>query len=430
MGNPGPRVRGAGPRPRVTLPAWAGNLLLLGMSALVGLGVLEVGARVIIARRPIITSGEQGVYSQLDPVLGWRNRPGTSVRYSRRDYQTNVVINSLGFRDVEHPKAKAPGTTRVLVIGDSFIEAYTVELEESVTRRAESIGRAQGCPVEVVNAGVHGYSTDQEALWFLNEGAALGPDVVVVFAYYNDIIHNIRERYWGSPKPLTAVIDGRIVTTNLPLPLPSQPGEPAGLREKPRALIQGSALRSLVLERLVVGAPRFYNRLATLGLWDAWEPEALPDELRAYKASGRVPDFAEAWDRTRAILTALAEGIRRVGAVPVLVHIPAQFEISARDWDLTTMRYGIDPRAWDRTLVRQRLQESADAGGWAFLDLTPALQAAPSVLGREPYLPYDGHWNARGHDAAARAVVAHLRNQNLLPCGVEDAKQGALERKP
>ena len=402
----------------MTLRGWAGNLLLLGVSALVGLGVLEIGARVVIARRPVITSGEQGIYSQFDPVLGWRNRPGTSVRYSRRDYQTNVAINSLGFRDVEHAPAKAPGVTRVLAIGDSFIEAYTVELEQSVTRRAESIGRAQGCPVEVVNAGVHGYSTDQEALWFLNEGAALRPDVVVVFAYYNDIIHNIRERYWGSPKPLTIVVDGKIVPTNLPLPRPFPPREASGLREKPRAAIQGSALRALVLDRLVVGAPRLYNRLATLGLWEAWEPESLPDELRAYKARGRAPDFEEAWDRTRAILKALADGVRQAGATPVLVHVPAQFEISERDWNLTTMKYGLDPGAWDRALVRQRLMGIAAAGGWAFLDLTPALQAATSVLGGEPYLPYDGHWNPRGHDAAAQALMALLRERDLVRCAL------------
>lgn len=404
------------PSPHVTRPGWAGNLALLGTSVLLGLGALEIGARVIIARRPIITSGEQGIYSRFDPLLGWRNRPGASVRYSRRDYRTNVAINSLGFRDVERSMTKAPGTTRVLALGDSFIEAYTVELEESVTRRAEAIGRSQGCPVEVVNAGVHGYSTDQEALWFLNEGAALQPDVVVVFTYYNDIIHNVRERYWGSPKPLTVVVDGKIVTTNLPLPGWSASREAAGLREKPREAIKGSALRSLLLERLVVGAPRLYNRLASLGLWEAWQPEGLPDELRAYKTTGRGPEFEEAWARTRAILKALADGVRQAGAVPVLAHVPAQFEISERDWNLTTMKYGLDPDAWDRALVRERLMGIAAAGGWAFLDLTRALRAATSVLGGEVYLPYDGHWNPRGHDVAAKALMAFLGEKGLVRC--------------
>lgn len=400
----------------MTLPGWAGNLLLLGLSALVGLGVLEIGARVIIARRPVITSGEQGVYSQLDPVLGWRNRPGTSVRYSRRDYQTNVAINSLGFRDVERSMTKAPGTTRVLALGDSFIEAYTVEIEESVTRRAESIGRSQGCPIEVVNAGVHGYSTDQEALWYVREGEPFGADVVLVFAYYNDILNNIRGNYWGSPKPLTRIADGQIVPVNLPLPEPSRTAESLGVQAKPRAAIEGSALRQLLVERIVVGAPRLHGWLARAGVLDPIKAEAVPDELRAYKARGQLAEFDEAWAATAALFGALGESIRTRHARPVLVYIPARFEISDRDWDLTVQRYGLDDTAWDRARVRTRLREITAPAGWDFLDLTAPLQAATSVLGGETYLPYDGHWNPRGHDVAARAVVGWLRERSLARC--------------
>jgi hypothetical protein len=400
----------------MTLPAWAGNLVLLGVSVLVGLGLLEIGARVIIARRPIITAGEQGVYSQLDPVLGWRNRPGTSVRYSRRDYQTTVAINSLGFRDVEHPRTKAPGTTRVLAIGDSFIEAYTVELDESVTRRSESMGRAQGCPVEVVNAGVHGYSTDQEALWYVREAEPLGADVVMVFAYYNDILNNVRGNYWGSPKPLTKVEDGQIVPVNLPLPGPSRTTESLGLQAKPRPAIEGSALRQLLLERIVVGAPRLHGWLARIGVLDPIVAEDVPDELRAYKARGQLAEYDRAWENTRALFGALGESVRARHARPVLVYIPARFEISDRDWDLTTQRYGMEPKAWDRTRVRTRLKEITAPSGWDFLDLTEPLQAATSALRGETYLPYDGHWNPRGHDVAARAVVAYLRERNLVRC--------------
>ncbi len=406
---------------RATLPGWAGNLLLFFASVLASLGVLEVGARIVIARRPIITSGEQGIYSQFDPVLGWRNRPLTSVRYSRRDYQTNVAINSLGFRDVEHPKMKAPGVTRVLAIGDSFIEAYTVELEESVTRRAELIGRAHGCPVEVVNAGVHGYSTDQEALWYVREAEPLAADVVLVFAYYNDILNNIRGNYWGSPKPLTRVVDGQIVPVNLPLPRPSRPAESFGVQAKARPAIQGSALGQLLVERIVVGAPRLHGWLARAGFLEPIVAEPIPDELRAYKARGQLAEFNEAWENTRAIFAVLGESIRARHAQPVLVYIPARFEITERDWDLTTQLYGIDEKAWDRARVRTRFKEIAAPAGWGFLDLTPPLQAATSVLGGAIYLPYDGHWNPLGHDAAARAVVSYLRDTKLIPCAGEAA---------
>ena len=112
------------------------NLLLLVLGVAIGLAALEGGARFLMARAPVITTGEQSVYTLPDPVLGWRNRPGATVRYQRRDYRTEVTINALGFRDVERPLAKPPGVTRVLALGDSFLEAYTVEIEESITRRA------------------------------------------------------------------------------------------------------------------------------------------------------------------------------------------------------------------------------------------------------------------------------------------------------
>lgn len=392
-----------------------GNLLLIGGSVLVAFAVAEAAARVVIARRPVLTSGEQAVYSQTDPVLGWRNRPGTRVRYSRRDYQTSVAINALGFRDVEHLRTKTPGTTRVLAIGDSFIEAYTVEIEESVTRRAEAIGRAQGCPVEVVNAGVHGYSTDQEALWYQREGEALGADVVLVFAYYNDVLNNIRINYWGSPKPVTKIVAGEIVPTNLPLPEPSRTVESLGVRERPRPTFRGSAAWQMLAERIVAGAPRVHRWLSLAGVLEPIVAEPIPDELRAYKARGPLAEFNDAWESTRALFAALGDRIVARGARPVLVYIPARFEISDRDWELTVKRYGIDPSAWDRSQVRARFREITAPSGWEFLDLTEPLQAA-STAWSPTYLPYDGHWNPHGHDVAARAVVDRLRARDLLRC--------------
>lgn len=407
---------------------WAGNLLLLLVSVLIGIGLLEFGARIVITRRPVVTTGEQAVYSQSDPLLGWRNRPKTSVRYSRREYSTEVAFNSLGFRDVERSVAKPPGFGRVLALGDSFIEGYTVELEQSVTRRAEAISLSEGCRLEFLNAGVHGYSTDQEALWFVRDAPPLAADIVIVFAYYNDILHNTRGNYWGSPKPITKVVDGQIVPINLPLPEPSRGGESLGVQTKAPPPIQGLALKGLVMERMIMGTPSLHNWLARAGLVDPYTPDGIPDELRAYKARGHLVEFDAAWESTSAILLALGNTIRARHAVPVLVHIPARFEVSDRDWNLTAIRYGIDPKAWDRGLVSKRLEGIASSGGWAFLDLTVALKSAESLFGGEPYFRYDGHWNRLGHDVVARTVVNFLRERSLLPCGGSTGLQKSTSR--
>ena len=403
--------------------AFLGHAVLLFLGILVGSGILELGARILRASQPEVTTGEQGVYEKFDPILGWRNRPGASVQYRRREYSTRVEINSLGFRDVERSSRRTPGTTRIIALGDSFVEGYTVERDQSVTRRIESIGGAAGCRVEVINAGVHAYSTDQEALWYQNEAEGLAPDLVLVFVYYNDILNNIRGNYWGASKPVLTVVEGKLIVSNLPLPGAPDDLSPGQVQVQPRRPESGSAFMSFVNGRTLTGAPRLHRFLSRFGLWAPVEPESIPEELRTYKSRGDLPEFDQAWEQTRAILGALGHTIRARGGSPVLVHVPARFEVSERDWELTILRYGIDPMTWDRALVRKRLEGIASHEGWAFLDLTEALKSAAGVLRGEPYFRYDGHWNQLGHDAAARAVFDFLRQRSLLPCGGRSGPQ-------
>lgn len=396
-------------------PGWAGNLLLAGFGLLLSAALLEGGARVYVALEPETTVGEQNVYGRFDPLLGWTNRPGSSVRYRRREYQTEVQINALGFRDVDRTEAPSPDVLRIVALGDSFVEAFTVERDEGVTRRLESRLGASGCPVEVVNAGVHGYSTDQEALWFQERGAALRPRAVLLFFFYNDIINNVRDNYWGLRKPVVQVRAGRVEPVNTPLP-----GKDAGGAKEPvpatggrRA--PGSVFWRLIQSRMMMGAPATYSRLAQWGLWPPLETEGFADELRAFKSRGALPEFDEAWRRTAEILAALAQQVKAAGAEPVLVYIPARLEVSDRDWDLTKQRYGLVEAAWDRDLVNRRLRAAIEGSPWRLVDLTRALRAV-NQWPREPYFAYDGHWNALGHDTAASAIAEQLRAWKSLAC--------------
>jgi hypothetical protein len=394
-----------------------GNLLLLGFGTFVGLVILEIAARFVISRRPPGKSGEQAVYTQFDPVLGWRNRPGTSVTYNRREYQTKVEINRLGFRDIERSVEKPAGRKRIVILGDSFVEAYAVERDEGISRRIEMLANQDGCPVDVVNAGVHGYSIDQEYLWFKGEGEPLGADIVMMAVYYNDILITTRNNYWGSLKPILEIRGGELVPVNTPIPGPKPSAPVAVGPARPAASIEGSALKQLLVERLLSGAPRFYAWLAGLGFVDAYEPQAVADELRVFKTRGLLSDIEAAWVRTEEIVSAFAAVARARHATPVVVYIPARFEVVDADWDLTQLTYSINPQAWDRALVARRLQGIADHASIPFLSFSDSLRSATGGLKGSPYFQYDGHWNAFGNDVAAKAAVEFLRSRSLLTCG-------------
>src|SRR5688572_29169581 len=201
-----------------TRRALANGLLAL-VSTAVALAGVEVGARV--ARRLQKGGKEQRTrlqYTEYDPLLGWKHQPGARARYERREYTTDVTINSRGLRDKERTYQAAPGAFRVLALGDSFIEGFTVPFEDSVTQVLERAMARDGCPVEVINGGTVGYSTDQQFLFYREEGHKYAPQVVVLFFYYNDVLYNAAPTNIQLPKPLLSFKGGQVQVVNFPVP--------------------------------------------------------------------------------------------------------------------------------------------------------------------------------------------------------------------
>jgi hypothetical protein len=62
--------------------------------------------------------------------------------------------NAHGLRDRDRP-AKAPGTKRVLVMGDSYTWGYAIAEEEAYPQVAERLLAQRGRPdIEVINGGI------------------------------------------------------------------------------------------------------------------------------------------------------------------------------------------------------------------------------------------------------------------------------------
>jgi hypothetical protein len=102
----------------------------------------------------------------------------------------------MGFHDVEHGEL-APGVKRVLLLGDSYVESFSVPQEEVLGQRLEHHLNAAGQGRwEVVSIGRAGWCQRDELTMIRRWGRKVRPDVVLVlFLSLNDVGSNSAELY-------------------------------------------------------------------------------------------------------------------------------------------------------------------------------------------------------------------------------------------
>jgi lysophospholipase L1-like esterase len=94
--------------------------------------------------------------------------------------------NAHGLRDRDR-EGKAPGTKRVLVLGDSYTFGYAVAEEDAYPQMAERLLKEQGHPeIEVLNAGIPDYNSRQERQLLQRLLPVYAPDAVVLGYVIND----------------------------------------------------------------------------------------------------------------------------------------------------------------------------------------------------------------------------------------------------
>jgi lysophospholipase L1-like esterase len=328
------------------------DVTLLLASILVSLAVGE-GVLRVLGRGPLPGTHVPGSFWRHDSLLGWSNSPGADGVFDHPRFRINVHINSKGLRDREHAYERSPGTQRILVIGDSFVWGYGVEQRETFPKLLE----ARLPRVEVINAGVAGYGTDQELLWLRSEGVRYRPDLVVLVMCGNDDDENNRDLVYNVyHKPRFRLTEqGEIELTGVPAPLPS---------------------RMLRLKHWILTHSALLFQVKTVVI----------DPLRHPEKAGPPVGFG--------LTLALVDGIARVVR-----------DVDARLVVVMTARYAPSPQfRYDELLegVRRR--------GILTLDIDHSPGYRPDTM----LIPGDAHWNPAGHQFVAQQLQAVIRDHRLL----------------
>jgi lysophospholipase L1-like esterase len=305
--------------------------------------------------------------------------------------------------------------TRTLLLGDSYAEAYAVPEERSVRAELERRLDGAGCGRhEVLNGGTIGYSTDQEYLFYLEQGRRYAPDLVVVLFCWNDIYFNTTGE---QGKPYFEIENGALALRNSPVPPPRsgpwlRSPEP---RQRSVAPWRGSMALRLLSERTSAGNPELHATLARFGLVEPGKgKEPVTKDLWPTEI-GHEPEVAEMWRVTAAILQALKRAVEANAGRLVLFYIPERAELSDREWELSLQKYQGARRTWRRGLIFDRLQQVSRELGIPLVDPRAAIGEAQRGW-RPAYYPEDGHWNEIGHAVAARELARFFASAGLVHC--------------
>lgn len=390
---------------------WFVPIVAVGISALAAEGTLRfAGVR------------SNAHFYQPDAELGWRLKPGYSG-WAVEEARVWVDINADGQRGADRPRQKPANVIRVALLGDSFMEGFSVPLEQSFAVRLQDglteCVRPFGRSVEVINFGTSGYNLAQSLLTYRQHAASYAPDLVLLAIYTDNDIHGNHPELNPLPDPSLS-----------PYLLPAA----EGLRLVPprRDRLADAFAKNFYLDEPIgVAAPwhqpiriALTNRSLLLrhiyrayAEWSAAAPEvhadagsADPEDAGVY----REPDSDElrqAWTISEALLDHFAR------------------EVAAHERELWIMTLAneaqVDPDVSSRAARARRLSVAdllypdrrfaavASRLGIGHIGLAEPMSAHAASQhaylnggGLEPL--GSGHWNALGNDLAAGLAVQRL----------------------
>src|SRR5258705_5430669 len=96
----------------------------------------------------------QPTNNMFDKKLGWMKTPNSEAHRKTGEYDVTFKINALGLRDdpMTSP-AKPAGAFPVVALGDSFVQGYTVDLQNLFADILETWWQAEGGKVDGINDG-------------------------------------------------------------------------------------------------------------------------------------------------------------------------------------------------------------------------------------------------------------------------------------
>ncbi len=345
---------------------------LLLAALVVALGFGELAFRIINARKNA-PSGDDDAwrarYRRMNDTLYRRSAnaeliyepvAGSSVamEYGHAAFNAGSMRDDIEY---SHERGVLP---RVAMVGDSIVWSEFVALEKSLPRQVDSELNGQA---ELLNFGVTGYDTSQEAAWYETHVRQYHPDVVVVVYCMND----------------TMIMSG-------PFEHYATQAERARKDEQDSFFARAGPIRRETVDGMIKAreeSATFRLLARAMGIWDRarFDAHYTDEYLLMAQVPARRAQLQQALDR-------LGRAIRADGAKPLLVISPV-----LESW-----------RNYRWMSIHERVRDLATRAGFEVIDPLDYFRAHHN----ETAVRISGdnlHYNEEGNRVFGRAIATRVR---------------------
>jgi hypothetical protein len=174
------------------------RVMAMGVGLLLAIVLAEVGVRLLVspARWQLHNTGDDW---RPHDRLGWAFQQNLDLESSFRGEVIHFQTNEDGLIPATTQRERSPAIMRVILVGDSTTAARNVNQDDTLQAHLQHV---LGDEVEVINAGVEGYSTDQVYILMQELLPIYQPDVVVYTFTVNDLGGISSDVAYGTTKPM------------------------------------------------------------------------------------------------------------------------------------------------------------------------------------------------------------------------------------
>ena len=354
--------------------------MLLSITIFLSFIFLEIIVRIVAPQNPN--------YTMFDGQLVFKHIPNFEFEYSRQEFSQKISFNSQGLRDYEYPYEKAPGTYRIVVLGDSFPEGLQLNLDKTFPKLLEKSLNEKNIndkikKFEAINMGTGGYGTEQEYLVLKNEALKYHPDLVLLAFSMNDIEDNYNA-------PAITFENGVIKENKVSASLP---------------------------KRMMLACSR-HSDICSLMQKVIIESGSTPkgnegfDRNSVYKKENSS-DFTDAIKETLELISQMKSASENNGADFAVIFIPSKEQVDEKKMQEYFKANVIEKNKIDVNKVQRMIKEYSISRNIRVINLLDAFKKENN--NNDFYFEIDGHWNEKGHELAAMEIYDELEKFSVLP---------------